>query len=202
MDIEMATKQSLDSAMTSFISNVKNINDQITEAQLNLMTEVSNEFSNFAIKLKEELNKERDQFVVNMEINADAALDEYNVEREEDGSPKFDLGSTCELLVDDNKDAVDDIVTQFQEKIDQEATAKDSAVSKGWQNEWRTIQTDLYESQHMRGRNIINEIITTAKDFGNAIGRFIILLLTNFNFVSIDSKFQKFRDDDEEGGLI
>ena len=85
MDIEMATKQSLDSAMTSFISNVKNINDQITEAQLNLMTEVSNEFSNFAIKLKEELNKERDQFVVNMEINADAALDEYNVEREEDG---------------------------------------------------------------------------------------------------------------------
>ena len=94
------------------------MNDQIADAQLSLMNEVNVEFETFKQKLSEELNKERDQFVANMDINPEAALDEYNVEREEDGSPKFELGHTCELLVDDNKEAVDEIITQFCERID------------------------------------------------------------------------------------
>jgi len=113
LDIEMAMEQSLDKAMAGFINNVKGINEQISEAQLVLAAEVSSAFQDYAVKLKEELNKEREQFATNMDINPDAALDDYNVARDSDGNPQFDLGSTCELLVDDNKDAVDEMVTQF-----------------------------------------------------------------------------------------
>lgn len=56
-------------------------------------------------------------------------------------------------------------------------------MTKGMKHEWEKIKEDLQVTQHMRGREVINEIIDLTKNFGNAI----------------DSKFQKFKDDDEEG---
>ena len=65
------------------------------------------------------MNRERENFVQKMEDDETGALDEYNVEIGEDGQPIIELGSTIELLCDgENKDAVDELVTQFQEKID------------------------------------------------------------------------------------
>lgn len=41
-----------------------------------------------------------------------------------------------ELMVEDNKDAVDEIVTQFIEKVENELTQKDAAMTKGRLREW------------------------------------------------------------------
>lgn len=41
-----------------------------------------------------------------------------------------------ELMADDNKDAVDEIVTQFIEKVENELTQKDAAMTKGRLREW------------------------------------------------------------------
>ena len=129
------------------------------------MQEISGEFINFGVKLKEELNKERDQFGAKYDEDDQAALEEYGV-------TEITLGGVIEMLIDtENKDAVDEMVTQFQEKIDQEASAKDAMITKGWQTEWRNTMNSLIESQHMRGRNIISEIIETSNGFQDSIGK-------------------------------
>ena len=88
-----------------------------------------------------------------------------------------------EILIDDtNKDSVDELVTQFIEKIEAEASAKDSQMTKSRNTEWQTIHSTLVDSQHNRGRQIISEIIQTTTNFTN----------------SVAAKFQQFRDDDEE----
>jgi len=116
------------------------------------------------------LNREREQFVIKMEEDETGAMEDYGVPMDENGSPEIVLGSTIELLVEtENKDAVDEIVTQFQEKIDQEAGLKDQMMAKGCTNEWKQIAENLKESQFLRGRNIISEIIETAKAFSNSI---------------------------------
>lgn len=133
LDIEMALQQSLEAARSGFVANVNTINSSIQEAQLNLSQEISTEFINFATKLKEELNRERENFVQKMEEDEQGALEEYGVPIGDDGQPVIELGSTIELLCDgENKDAVDEMVTQFQEKIDSEAGIKDAAMTKGW----------------------------------------------------------------------
>ena len=56
-------------------------------------------------------------------------------------------------------------------------------MSKSMKQEWDKIKEELQVTQHMRGREVISEIIELTKNFGNMI----------------DGKFQKFKDDDEEG---
>ena len=93
------------------------------------------------------------------------------------------MGGVIEILVDDtNKDAVDELVTQFIEKIDTEASAKDSQMTKQRNTDWSNITSTIEENQRTRGRQIIQEIIQTTTQFTN----------------SIAGKFQQFRDDDEE----
>jgi len=74
-------------------------------------------------------------------------------------------------------------------------------MTKGMKHEWEKIKEDLQVTQHMRGREVINEIIDLTKNFGNAIGKCKELQLFNIIFLLVcaDSKFQKFKDDDEEG---
>lgn len=56
---------------------------------------------------------------------------------EEYGVTSIELGGVLELLVDtENKDAVEELVTQFIERIDAEASAKDALMTKGWKTEW------------------------------------------------------------------
>ena len=70
------------------------------------------------------------------------------------------VGGVLDVLSDiDNKDAVDELVTFFIEKIEGEAGTRDSLISKGRLNEWQAIQSNMVESQHTRSRQIISEII-------------------------------------------
>ena len=49
-----------------------------------------------------------------MEDDEQGALEEYGVQLDKEGQPIIELGSTIELLCDgENKDAVDEMVTQF-----------------------------------------------------------------------------------------
>ena len=71
-------------------------------------------------------------------------------------------GSIIELLLDDqNKDAVEELVTQFVEKIEGEVAIKDTAISKGIKDEFSSLTTEINDSQQPRSRNIISEIIKT-----------------------------------------
>ena len=52
------------------------------------------------------------------------------------------------LSDENNKDAVDEIVTQFIEKIESESSVKESLITKGRNTEWTNIQNGITESQH------------------------------------------------------
>lgn len=57
-----------------------------------------------------------------------------------------------ELFADDNKDAVDEIINQFIEKVENELGQKDAAMTRGRLREWLDIQATLQDNQHSRGR--------------------------------------------------
>lgn len=100
------------------------------ELQLSLNQDIITEFSQFGQKLKEELNKEREQFIIKYEEDETAAMEEYGV-------TTLEIGGIIELLIDtENKDAVEELVTQFIERIDAEAGIKDALMTKGWKTEW------------------------------------------------------------------
>jgi len=62
------------------------------------------------------------------------------------------IGTALEVILDDNKDAVDEIVTQFVEKIEAEAGVKDSMITKGRNGEWTALAEGIQQAQHNRGR--------------------------------------------------
>lgn len=120
----------------------------------------------FGQKLKEELNREREAFIVKLENDPQQALEEY-------GYTEIETGTVLDILTsNDSNEGVDELVTQFIEKIEQEASAKDTAISKGVANEWKSIQSNIQDSQQTRSRNIISEIIKTTKHFYDAIGKY------------------------------
>ena len=46
------------------------------------------------------------------------------------------LGTALEIILEENKDAVDELVTTFIEKIENEAGNKESLITKGRNTEW------------------------------------------------------------------
>ena len=89
-----------------------------------------------------------------------STLEAYNVETLEQG-----IGTVVDVLIDESKDAVDELVTLFIEKIENEANLKDGAIARGRNGEWNARTTEIIEAQHTRGRQIIQEIISTTKNF-------------------------------------
>ena len=75
------------------------------------------------------------------------------------------VNTALEVILDENKDAVDEMVTLFIERIEQEANNKDIMITKDRNGEWNAKMANIIESQHMRGREIICEIIETTKGF-------------------------------------
>jgi hypothetical protein len=155
----MALQQALEQARNSFFGTVKLINEEISNLQLELNGNINNEVQVFGQKLKEELNREREAFIVKLENDPQQALEEY-------GYTEIETGTVLDILTsNDSNEGVDELVTQFIEKIEQEASAKDTAISKGVANEWKSIQSNIQDSQQTRSRNIISEIIKTTKHF-------------------------------------
>lgn len=145
---------------------MQNFNAEIHNQQQDLNNQISAEVAQFAIKLREELNRERENFQLKYEQDEQEALAEYNVS-------SIEAGGVLDILSDDqNKDALDELITQFTEKIESEIGAKDSAMTKDRNNEWERIKMGLQEAQHSRGRNIINEIIETSNKFQGDVSKY------------------------------
>ena len=112
LDIEMALYQALDSSRSQFFSNVTSFNNDIINQQTELGTQISNEVGQFSQKLREELNRERENFQIKYEQDEQEALADYNV-------AVIEECGVLELLSDDqNKDAIDELINQFSEKIE------------------------------------------------------------------------------------
>lgn len=66
------------------------------------------------------------------------------------------------MLADDqNKDAIDELVLMFGEKVEENVRIRENQITKSRDNEWKNITQSMLDNQHMRGRQIISEIIST-----------------------------------------
>ena len=72
------------------------------------------------------MNREREQFQQKYEQDEQSALEEYGVSSIDNATGVIDI-----LADESNKEGVDELVTTFIEKIEQEASAKDSLMTKG-----------------------------------------------------------------------
>ena len=156
LDIEMALKQTLDAACSQYFNEIKKINEEMHGLTAEVFVNISGEFLQFSIKLKEELNKEKEQTIARIESDEDTQniLDDYNCE-----SMENPLGTALEIILEENKDAVDELVTTFIEKIENEAGNKESLITKGRNTEWSQKQQELIDKQFQRSREIICEAI-------------------------------------------
>ena len=165
LHIEMNLSSALDKARGDFRNEINKINEEMTKDQNILSGSISVEFQTFGQKLKEELNKEKEQFQYKYEQDEVAALEEYGV-------TSIEAGGVLEIIADDqNKDAVDELVTLFIESIEGVASAKDSAMTKDRNTEWTQMYNSLSDAQLMRDREIVSEIISTTNNFSNAISK-------------------------------
>lgn len=179
MDIEMALQQTLDSAKGQFFSEIKKINEEMATLQAEVFSNISSEFVAFGIKLKEELNKEKENFIQRIESeDMNSVIEDYGISNSNET-----IGTALEVILDENKDAVDEMVTLFIEKIEGEANNKDGLITRGRVGEWQALENKIKEDQNTRSRQIICEIIETTKGFQT----------------SIQDKFETFRNEDMEG---
>lgn len=128
--------------------------------QAGLLTSISNELALFSPKLKEELNKERDLLESRIQNNDETVLDDYQPDMRD---------FITELIEEENKDMIDELVLQFCEKVEHEVSARDQDMQREREREWTQIQDEILQSQNMRSRNIIMEIIDTTKMFEDNI---------------------------------
>lgn len=147
LDIEMALQQTLESARGQFFNEIKRINEEMAGLTTEAFQSISSEFAQFGIKLKEDLNKEKESFAIKVETDEQSALEEYGVLNMEQSA-----GTALETILDDNKDAVDELVTTFIEKIEVEAGQKEGQITKGRNSEWIARTGAITEQQHNRGR--------------------------------------------------
>ena len=99
-------------------------------------------------------------------------------------------------MVDENKDAVDELVTGFVERIENEINAKDMQVKNERNQLWQRIQNEITEAQHMRGRAIISEIIQTTNDFTTKIRKYSDLSAHSISYPCVGTTFENYRAED------
>lgn len=161
MDIEMALQQTLDSAKGQFFTEIKKLNEEMASQQAEVFGNISSEFVAFGIKLKEELNKEKENFIQRIESeDMNSVIEDYGISNSNET-----IGTALEVILDENKDAVDEMVTLFIEKIEGEANNKDGLITRGRVGEWQALENKIKEDQNTRSRQIICEIIETTKGF-------------------------------------
>ena len=160
MDIEIKLRQAIEQARGVFYNHIRDKNDEMKNAQAGLLTQINAEVSSFGPKLREDVNRERDTLEQRIANDDITVLDEYSIEMRD---------FITDLLEEENKDLIDELINNFTERIDQEIGKRDSRMTTSRDQEWKSIQEEIYRQQNQRNRNIIMEIINTSQAFEQAI---------------------------------
>ena len=126
MDVEIKLQQALTVSKNAFLSQVSALNDEMGQDQTKLFQEVNGKVSEFKGKLIEELNREKDDF---QERFGEEEDDEDGPIRDYENMPAKD--EIYDLLIDgENKDAVDELINSFTEKLEAKLQEEESYISR------------------------------------------------------------------------
>ena len=161
MDVEIKLQQALTVSKNAFLSQISALNDEMGQDQTKLFQEVNGKVSEFKGKLIEELNKEKDDF--QEKLNAlQEGEDEEDVYRDYENTPAQE--EVIELLVDgENKDAVDELINSFSEKLESKLQEEESYISRLRKSEQEKLENDIKDAQYLRNRNVVMEILQLTK---------------------------------------
>ena len=53
--------------------------------------------------------------------------------------------------------------------MEQQLNTKEKSITKGIEDEWKSIESNVSRGQHNRNRSIVKEVIETTQDFRNGL---------------------------------
>ena len=92
----------------------------------------------------------------------------------------------------EDRDILVSHVEASKETVDSKIGDKETEIVRALGDDWKNADNRITEEQHMRNRNIIEEIIKTCEDFREDIRK----LQSNKQYY-IEREFRKLRGDDE-----
>lgn len=81
------------------------------------------------------------------------------------------------IILMEDRDVLSSHLEASKENVDSKIGDKETEIVRTLQDDWRQTETRILEEQHMRNRNIIEEVITTAESFREDISKIIISLI-------------------------
>ena len=125
MDVEIKLQQALEISRKAFIGNISQLNEEMGSDQAKLFQDVGQKVGEFKIKLLEELNKEKEDF----QRRYDLVEDDTILTRDYEHMPAKE--EIIDFLIEgDNKDAVDELIGSFIEKLESKLGEEDSSISR------------------------------------------------------------------------
>ena len=85
-----------------------------------------------------------------------------------------DNDTLIELMSD--KDTLISHLEASKENVDTKVSDKENEITKAIMDDWRTTEQRIIDEQQRRNRNIIEEIVKTAMQFRDDIGKNLILI--------------------------
>lgn len=125
--------------------------------------EVQEELVQFNDKFKDSCNNERNNFTERFnQLGEDD--DQFNEEFE--GRQEL-----LDMLSDVENALIPEALNHLREQMDSKLDEVNRQIDRKLRDEWSLMETQIGDAQHMRNRNIIQEIIETCENFNEEIGK-------------------------------
>lgn len=98
------------------------------------------------------------------------------------------------IILMEDRDVLTSHLEASKENVDSKIGDKETEIVRTLQDDWRQTETRILEEQHMRNRNIIEEIIKTCENFREDIRKSFSYFLMNLQKENSESSGEKMND--------
>ena len=95
------------------------------------------------------------------------------------------------IMLLEDREVLTSHVEASKENVDSKIGDKETEIVRTLQEDWKTTETRILDAQHMRNRNIVEEVIKTCVDFREDISK------CTFHLIFIGRQFTEIRDSQE-----
>ena len=157
MDLEMHLQDALHESTNKFRDMVMEKNKAMKEKSIDYIKQVLEQADIFHTQLKNSALIEQAAFDLDLNDENYQEPDKDDVEY----YAKFDI------LVD--KEELIAFLDAYKDFMELKLNEKEKFVTRGIEDEWKNIESNVSTAQHNRNRSIVKEVIETCQDFRNGL---------------------------------
>jgi hypothetical protein len=112
-----------------------------------------------------DVQEEMENFNAALKVHAYAEFDRVSAIAEDQNSDLNDLISNEMVILMEDRDVLTSRLEASKETVDSKIGDKETEIQRTLLEDWRQTETRILEEQHMRNRNIVEEIVNTSQNF-------------------------------------